>query len=92
MRMLSGSHTPMLTADRDQAQYFHELLGRKREELDARIDQLCVEVTRLERVHDSRAIRSRRRIIWALEGEVHSIDRMLKTLRNRLLEQRPDGA
>ncbi|MBV8348282.1 MAG: hypothetical protein JOZ49_12325 [Mycolicibacterium sp.] len=90
--MLSGNRAPMLTADRDQADYFHELLGRKREELDERIEKLCVELTRLDRVHDARAVPSRRRIIWALESEVHSIDRMLKALRHRLLEERPDDA
>lgn len=90
VRVLSGNHAPMLIADRDQARYFHELLGRKRAELHERIDKLHVELTRLDRVHDKRAVRSR--IIWELESEVHSIDRMLKTLRNRLLAQPPDRA
>jgi hypothetical protein len=88
--MLSRNHVPMLIADRDQARYFHELLGRKRAELHERIDKLHVELTRLDRVHDKRAVRSR--IISELESEVHSIDRMLKTLRNRLLAQPPDRA
>jgi hypothetical protein len=65
------------------------LLGRKRPELDERIDQLRVELMRLDPVRDERAIRSSRRIIWAPDSEVHSIDRMLKALRNRLLEQIP---
>ena len=82
----------MLTADRDQARYFHELLGRKRADLDERIDQLHVELTRLDPVRDVRAIRSKRRISTALESERYSIDRMLKALRNRLLERPPDGA
>ena len=82
----------MRTADRDQAQYFHELLGRKREELDARIDKLWIELGRLDRVHHVRAVDSKRRIIRAFESEVHSIDRMLKTLGNRLSEERPYGA
>jgi hypothetical protein len=38
----------------------HELLARKRAELDERIDQLRVELTRLDPVRDERAIRSRR--------------------------------
>jgi hypothetical protein len=82
----------MLTADRDQARYFYKLLGRKRAELHDQIDELHVELTRLDRVHDKRAVRSQRRIIGELKSDVHSIDRMLKTLRNRLLEQPPDGA
>ena len=82
----------MLTAERDQATCFQELLGRKREELDLRMNNLWVEVTRLDRVHHQRAIQSKRRIVRALEQEVHSIDRMLNTLRNRLLEQPLDGA
>jgi hypothetical protein len=92
VRVLSRNHVPMLIADRDQARYFHELRGRKRAELHERIDKLHVELTRLDRVHDKRAVRSQRRIISELESEVHSIDRMLKTLRNRLLEQPPDRA
>ena len=82
----------MFIADRDQAGYFHELLGRKRAELDERIDELHVELTRLDRVHDGRAVHSKRRIIRALESEAHSIDRMLKALRNRMSERPPDGA
>ena len=82
----------MFVADRDQAGYFHELLGRKRAELDERIDKLHVELTRLDPVDDAGAVGSTRRIIRALDSEAHSIDRMLKALRNRLLEQPLDGA
>jgi hypothetical protein len=66
VRMLSANRAPMITADRDQAGYFHGLLARKREELDERIEQLWVEVTRLDRVHHQRAVDSKRRIIRAL--------------------------
>ena len=53
MRVLSGNRAPMFIADRDQAGYFHELLGRKRAELDERIDKLHVELTRLDPVDDA---------------------------------------
>jgi hypothetical protein len=93
VRVLSGNRAPTRTADRDQAGYFfHELLGRKRADLDARIDQLHIELTTLDPVHDGHAVRSKRRIIRALESEAYSIDRMLKALRNRLSEQLPHGA
>jgi hypothetical protein len=82
----------MLTADHDQAHYFDELLGRKRAELDERIDKLWVELARLDRIRHERAVDSKRRIIRALESEAHSIDRMRKVLRNRMSERPPDGA
>jgi hypothetical protein len=44
----------MLTADRDQARYFYKLLGRKRAELHEQIDELHVELTRLDRVQARR--------------------------------------
>jgi len=84
MAVPRGNRGPMLTADRDQADYFHELLGRKRAELDERIDKLHVQLARLDRVHDERAVRSRRRIIKALESEARSIDRMRNALGLRL--------
>jgi hypothetical protein len=90
--MLSGNHAPMRTADHNQAGYFYELLGRKRAELGERIDELWVELTRLDRVHHERAVHSKRRIIRAPDSEAHSIDRMLKGLRNRMSERPPDGA
>jgi hypothetical protein len=90
--MLSGNHAPMRTADHNQAGYFYELLGRKRADLDKRIDTLHVELTRLDRGHHERAVHSKRRIIRALESEAHSIDRMLKALQNHLSEQLPHGA
>ncbi len=84
MAVRNRDRAPMPAADLQQAHYFHELLAHKRAELDEQLDDIQVELFRLDRMGDVRGVRSKRRIIKALESEARSIDRMRKALSLRL--------
>jgi hypothetical protein len=81
---------PMLRADLQQAHYFHTLLGDERAELEEQLDQLHTELLTLDRIGDEHGVRTKRRIIKALESEARSIDRMRKALSARLAERDRD--
>ena len=75
---------PMAAADDEQGRYFHELLTVERAELEERLERLHTQAMKLTAMGEERKARNKRKIIRALEGEAHTIDRMLKALRNRL--------
>ncbi len=74
----------MSTADRQQAQYFDELLGCLQGELDEQIEGLYAQVLTLDRIGDDAGVSRTRRTIRVLETELRTIERMREGLRFRL--------
>lgn len=87
MAVRNRVRAPMPIADREQAHYFNELLGRQRAELNERLDALRAQVMQLDRAGDTTAVRHKQRVIKALESEVRVIDRMRNALSLRLSGQ-----
>ena len=72
-------------ADIKQAEVFHMLLAERRAALCDRLDQQAVKLARHELSHDSAGVRRKRLRIKEIGAEIGDIDRMLHTLKVRLL-------
>jgi hypothetical protein len=86
--MLADHPAPVRTADREQVQYFNDLLGGRRAELVERVGRLQMQAMKLTRIGEDAGVRNKRRIFRVPDSEAHLIDRMRSALTTAAVQSR----